>query len=176
MLKLGIGIRQWSEPSSSVDAWAGNETRTSLTRFLSSLGQESICEEEAAGLPVGLLIGPGPDNRQLPALAIQRADHAPKPQEENDQANKTPETQQDTGPKELDKRQDNLQSKAEEEYKGVEYDGLPGVKSNVRPFVVASYCQKEERRAGGQVCDCANRIVRQTGLLGIRHDPSFFGI
>src|SRR5208337_2807729 len=52
---------------------------------------------------------------------------------------------------------------------------LPGVESHVGPFVVVPDCQKEERRDGREIGDCGNKIVRDAGLLGTWHNPSFGG-
>jgi hypothetical protein len=127
-------------------------------------------------LPVGLLIGPVPNNREPEAFTIQRFDHTPKQYEENGQIDKTPQTQENPKPEELEKRHDKLQSINEEKYKGIEYKGLPGMKSHIGPLVVAPDGQEKERRDGTKVGKCSDKVVRETGLSGIGHNPSFFEI
>jgi hypothetical protein len=48
-------------------------------------GAEPACPQKPGRLPVCLLVGPVPNDRELDALTIQRADHTPKPYEENKQ-------------------------------------------------------------------------------------------
>jgi hypothetical protein len=69
-----------------------------------------------------------------------------------------------------------LQSINKEKHKGIEYEGLPGVESHKGSLVVAPDGQKKEGRDGAEVGDCADKVVREAGLWGIGHNPSFFGI
>jgi hypothetical protein len=68
-------------------------------------------------------------------------------------------------PKQPDKRQDKSEQNVEDDDKRVEYQGLPGVESHIGSLVVESYGQKEERRDRGEVGDCANKVVRETGFF-----------
>ena len=121
----------------------------------------------ARGLPVGLLFGPVPNNRELDAPAIPRTDHTPKPYEENKQRDQTHKTHQNTRPKERGVPQDKEQDVSKDNYVNVEYELLPRVESHIRSLVVAPDGQKEDRQDGGEVGECANGIVREAGFGGI---------
>jgi hypothetical protein len=141
-----------------------------------SARKQFVMEQPAGGSSVGLLIGPVPKNWELAALAIQRPGHAPQQYKENGQREDTPHAQEKPNPEEFDERHEKFQSRNEEKYKGVEYEGLPGVEPHIGSLVVSPDGQKKERGDGAEVSDCGDQVVRKAGLWGIGHNPSFFGI
>jgi len=66
---------------------------------------------------------------------------------------------QNMGTNKHGKREDKAKEVAEQSSKCEKYQGLPGMKSHVRPFVIAPDCQEEDGWNRREICSGANGIV-----------------